>query len=412
MGSFGVDFLSDLKKAIVPGDFTRLLWKVGLVLLGGYALLLLVSALPQKQIETNVVNMAKNGAFKKNYPKYFFLAADMYTECVGIGGALNLQLSLESLLAMRNFGECNALNSYAEQPSSVPPHPYPRYTHGGQIVLKPFYTYLTISQIQLLTSLISFLLLVALTGMAYKFIGKAFALTLAGSFFFVFNLHVFLLVTHAVQFWVVLAGAVFALGYEKENPPVGLFGVIGACDATVSFLSMGSLSLGFPLFCYCLARWNKGVAPVAIIVNGFLGAVGWSVGFVTPWLVKWILTRIFLPPTVNLFGQTFDLYPAKNMVMVGEALFKDLQHTIWPLWLIVFVVLAVRKKKLKLKPPQGFGVLWLPAFVPLVWISLLPGQSGVMHAFFVQIILWPALAAILLFLSALPRKPHFNGKQG
>jgi hypothetical protein len=70
----------------------------------------------------------------------------------------------------------------------------------------------------------------------------------------------------------------------------------------------------------------------------------------------------------------------------------------------VFTVLAVRYHNLKLKQPQGLGVLWLPVFVPLVWISLLPGQSGVRHGFFIQIILWPALAAILFFLLALQRK--------
>jgi hypothetical protein len=224
----------------------------------------------------------------------------------------------------------------------------------------------------------------------------------------VFNLHVFLLVTHAVQFWVVLAGALLALGYKKNNPPVGLFGVIGACDAIASFLSMGSLSLGFPLFCYCLARWHKGVAPIAILVNGFLGSVGWSIGFVTPWLVKWILTRTFLPPSVDLLGQGLEFYTAKNMAMVGEAFFKDLQLTFWPLWLIVFVVLAVRRYKLKLKFPYGLGVLLLPAFIPLIWISLMPRQSGVMHGFFVQIILWPVLAAVLFFLLGLQRTSFSN----
>ncbi|MEW6187880.1 MAG: hypothetical protein AB1585_19300 [Thermodesulfobacteriota bacterium] len=389
-------------------QIAHLSWKVGLVVVIGYALLLLVSFLPQERIIANVSNMAKEGAFVKNYPKYLFWQVDLYTECVGIGGAVNLRPSLESLLAVRNFGECTALTNYARQPSEVPPQAYPRYIHGGQIVLKPFYTYLSFTQIRLMTTLISVLLLLAMVCMAYKNTGKAFALALAGSFLFVFNWHVFLLVTHAVQFWVVLIGALFALRYEKTHPPAGLFGVLGASDAVISFLSMGSLSLGFPLLCLCLARWHKGESPRKIIVFGFWASVAWSIGFVTPWGIKWILTLAFLPPEVNLLGEALCQYPAKNIAMVGEALFKDLNYTIWPLWMMVFIVLGVRYYKLKLKQPKGIWVLLLPAIVPIIWISLLPGQSGIRHAFFVEIILWPTLASMLFFLLDLNRKTVSN----
>jgi hypothetical protein len=392
----------------LPKIIIQLSWKVGLIVVIGYALLLLVSSLPQERIVTNVTTMAQGGAFINNYPSYLFWRADLFTECVGIGGAVNLQPSLESLLAMRNFGDCTALSNYIQQPNSVSPHPYPRYMHGNQIILKPFYTYLTFFQVRLLTASISLLLLLGLIYMACKDIGKGFALALAGSFFFVFNWHVFLLVTHAVQFWVVLVGTILVIKYKKPLPPVSLFGILGASDAIFSFLSMGSLSLGFPLFCYCLVRWKEGERSQDIFVSGVLASAAWSLGFVAPWLVKWFLTRSFLPPDVNLLGEALATYPAKNIAMVGMALFNNLNFTIWPLWLLVFGFLTVRYFKFKLKQPEGLWVLLLPALVPIFWVFLLPGQSGIKHAFFVEIILWPTLATILLFLLALPRRSVFN----
>jgi len=157
-----------------------------------------------------------------------------------------------------------------------------------------------------------------------------------------------------------------------------------------------------------MARWQKGESSRNIVVFGFWASVAWCIGFVTPWVVKWILTRALLPPEVNLLGEALSQYPAKNMAMVGEALFKDLNYTLWPLWMMVFIVLGVRYYKLKLKQPKGIGVLLLPAIVPIIWISLLPGQSGIKHAFFVEIILWPTLASILFFLLALTRKTVSN----
>jgi hypothetical protein len=368
------------------------------------ALLLLfsLSLLPQQPLREHIAQASQNG-YLENYPEYLgFREIDMYTECIGMGVATQMQPSLDSLAAMRHFGECQGLNAALGQGLQGQGSPYARYIHGYQLALKPLYTLFPLMEVRLFTALAGLCLLLLLYGAARLRVGERYAAALGFSFLFAGTLHVFLLGTHAPQFWVVLVGGIAAFLSRKATPAL-LFCGLGLADAFVSFLNMGSLSLGLPLLCFCLAAWADGRKAQDILASALVCCACWSVGLLWLWLAKWGFASLVLPPETGLLGNTVQGYTATGLKMILHALFNNLWNSLYWLWLPLFALLGYRFIKRGLRIPEGLWVLVLPALVPLLWMCLIPGQSGIKHASFVSIIVWPLLAALFMLLLALPR---------
>lgn len=378
-----------------------------IIVLGGF-LLFAVSGLPQQPLRQHLKDAQAEGYLAHNYPKQNGLRVlnkrlDMYTECVGLGIAVTMRPEAETLLSMSSFGECAGLTRAVAEDFAVSPGPYMRYVHGYQIFLKPLYTLFPIGAVRLITGAVTVGLLALLFITLRNHLNAVYAAVIVLSFFVTKSSHVFLLVTHAAQFWLVLTGAILAVCLRHRASPFLLFGILGVCDTFFSFLSMGSLSLGLPLLCYALTLWRDGRAPVEIIAALWWGGIGWSIGFVVPWLVKWtVLEWTLHPSTAQLFGATLDVYPTRSVRMIGTALFRNCKALQWQIGLLVCALLIAGKRRCRRTVPSGLWAALLPALVPVIWICILPGQSGVMHSFFVNVILWPGIAALFLLLSALP----------
>jgi hypothetical protein len=383
-------------------DVLHALLAVLCVIVIGYSFLFGVSLIPREPMEEHVASAAAAGEFPEHHPKFLkFRSIDMSTECVGIGVALNLNPTLGSVLRAEHFGSCPGLSFAAEHGFEAPKSGYPRYVHGYTVFLKPLYTLFSLPDVRLLVGLTGLSLLALLFVAARWRLGDVYALALTGSFLLSGTLHVFTLVTHGVQFWLVLIGGILAL-LARAKPHVTMFACLGATDAMVSFLNMGSLSLSFPLLCYCLACWSDGVPARRILAWAFLAACAWSVGFVLPWLCKWLLALLYIP-NVDLLGKTLEIYPARTPYMIWKAFFNNVKATMWQVWLGLALMLGWRFYRHKAVVPEGLWILLFPALMPLVWMCLLPGQSGIKHSSFVSIILWPLTAATCLLLLAAPR---------
>jgi hypothetical protein len=315
---------------------------------------------------------------------------------------MNLEPSPAALLRAENFGECTGLALAASQDFKAPKHAYFRYIHGYAVILKPLYSLFSVSDVRLLTGLVGLSLLVGVFLAARWRLGDVYALVLTGSFMLSGTLHVFTLVTHGVQFWLVLIGSILVL-LARTGPHLILFACLGAADAMVSFLNMGSLSLGFPLLCYCLTCWSDAVPTRRILAWAFLAACTWSVGFVLPWFCKWLLALLFIQDA-DILGKTLEIYPARSPYMIWRAFFNNMKASLWQVWLGLTLVLGWRFYRRAAAVPEGLWIILFPASMPLVWMCLIPGQSGLSHSSFVSIILWPLLAATLLLVLATPRK--------
>ncbi len=393
------------------GSFLGLGLGIVLVILAGYGLIFAVSGLPQTHLRKHIQDAQAEGYIANNCPmpsypkilKRIFKRTDMYTECVGLGIAVNMYPNVESLLSMPTFGECSGLAQAATRNFEDGGYPYMRYMHGYQIYLKPLYTLFTIEEARLITIGITLFLIALLFFTLQKSMATTYAAVVVLSFFVTRPPSVFLLATHAPQFWVVLVAAMLAVRLRNRTSPLVLFGVIGACDAFFSFLNMGSLSLGLPLLCYALSLWWDEKTPGEISGAIFWGGVGWSIGFVAPWLIKWGVLELVLHPTKEqLFGQTLDVYPTRNIQMVFTALYRNIIHLYWRVGLVIAALLIIRRLWRRPSLPSGLWAALLPGLVPVVWICILPGQSGIQHAFFINVILWPSIAALFLLLLAMP----------
>jgi hypothetical protein len=305
---------------------------------------------------------------------------------------------------MPTFGECANLHKVISVDNfDATPYAYMRYIHGYQVVLKSMYTFFSLETVRAVTAGMSVLLLLLLyIALKYR-TDTRYAAVVVSSFFLTASPNMFFTVTHATQFWVALTAALAAtLG--RRICPLCFFGLVGALDAFFSFLNMGSLSLALPLLCYTLVQWAEGASPGRIGAEAFWGCIGWSFGFVLPWLVKWLVLFLALAPTkAALFGVTLELYPTRDLAMFVTAVQRNFLSANWPQIVLAFVVAALRRWRMALTTPPNLWMACLPGLVPLFWIGILPGQSGIAHSMYMNLILWPFLAASLLLLLAMPR---------
>ena len=398
-------------------QWRRLLLAV-LATVGAVCLLLACAAsAPQDDLRRHLRAASAQGSFDREYPRpdYLFPLSprlDMYTECVALGIATQIAPAADVLLAAPTLGSCEWFKQKLalDAPQGAP---YMRYWHGYQIFLKPLYAWLPIQHVRLLTACVTAALLLLLLCVLASPLGWPLAGLVTGCFFLTRSSNVFLLVTHAAQFWLVLAGASLAVLLRRRVRPLPFFALLGAADACLSFLNMGSLSLGLPLLCYALCLWADGRQGACLAAALFWAGIGWSLGFVAPWLIKWGAAALLLhADKAAIFNTTLEIYPTGSVWRILLALFRNASELHWGLALALAWLLWLRKRRRHLAATPGILPALLPGLVPILWVAILPGQSGIRHSTFINVILWPSLAAAFLWLACLPqpgRRPRQNG---
>ncbi len=392
-----------------------------LCILLGYALLFGVGKLPLDALQKNIITAQEKGFFEENYPQITVIAkphrADMYTECFGIGTALQPLGTVHEILFTSSYGHCQDLSRAAEAKfNSVEPAPYYRYTHGYAAFVRLFYTYFDVQSVRTLVTLTSYLLLFVLTLSLALRVSSGHALLVLGSFFLLNSPSMYVLVTHAVQFWLVLVACIVVTFLSNPRHLFPFMGMVGALDGFLTFLSMGSLSLSMPLLCFLLtsmARLDVQDKQASqkelfrILSRGFYACCAWSFGFLAPWLLKWgVLHFIHDVAWQDIFGATLQDYTASSIGMIALAIFKNFLATHVGVWLPLFALLLWIRCKEGRSMPKTLWLSLFPALIPLIWCILLPGQSGVKHSSFVNLILWP----IFCFMSFYVFTPAKNAR--
>ena len=390
------------------GIFFLLAWAV---LALGYALLYGVYHLPLQPLQEKVFRAYTEGYFAENHPRrspdmVTGKRYDMWTECTGIGAALHNPQNIEELFVIRYYGECSGLSAAAEKHfSTPPPYQYMRYTHGYLLMLRPLYTFFDIQHVRLFTialfAISMFFLLYALN----RHTSAVASSIVVGAFFLPCSPSMYVMTTHSAQFLLVVLAAISIIHIHEPKKVMLFMGIVGVADSFVTFLSMGSLSLSLPLLCYALAAWKRDEPDPHILAVLFWSSVAWSVGFLLPWLCKWGVLSVFWNMGVeDIFSNKIEEYSPRSLSMIWVAVRNNVTTTHWEAWVPIFLLLLVRRIKYGMRMPSGLWVILFPALIPFVWIALLPGQSGVKHSTFINLILWPTLAAIALVLVAPDKK--------
>ncbi len=385
----------------------------------GYAAFYAVYQLPAKPLQENIHKAYTDKHFTQNYPPVTILIrplrVDMYTECFGIGTALQPYKSIDDLFLNKTYGECAGLSQAAEKNFSEPPAGmYSRYIHGYSIFTRLFYTFFDMQTARTVCSIISCFLLLCL-GIALKIrVSTAHATLVIGSFLLVNSPSMYVLLSHAAQFWLVLMAAIAATLVRSKQAFFTLMACVGALDGFFTFLSMGSLSLSIPLLCFLLVGWATNTEETletssSLLAQGFWACVAWAMGFLLPWLCKWgILYFIYDLGKAEIFGSTVEMYAASGIGMILLALWKNFFITHMEVWAPLFALLFWIRRKEERTMPRGLWITLFAALIPLVWVCLLPGQSGIKHSFFVNIIVWPILCFACFYLFTPEKQASFK----
>lgn len=392
-------------------QYCMLILSLFVVMCLGYLLLFCVYQLPVEPLKEHMLSAYQKGYFEENHPRrskdmVTGKRYDMWTECTGIGAALHDPIDIKDLFVIRYYGECTGLSHAAGEMFTVPPlYQYMRYTHGYLLALRPLYTFFEMQQVRIITMSIACILLLFLFLALKNKVSAAHAAVITLAFFLPCSPSMYIMTTHAIQFWLVLFAGITAT-YLRSSKGIFVFmGIVGALDAFITFLNMGSLSLSLPLLCYVLAAWARGEKTEKIIADFFWSSVAWSIGFLLPWLCKWgMLACIWQMEFEDIFSGKAAEYSPQSLDMIWVAIKNNVTTTHWEVWLPLFVLLLARRSKCRLRMPSGLWTILFPALVPFVWITLLPGQSGVKHSTFINLILWPTLAALALYLLAPDKK--------
>ena len=358
----------------------------------GLALLFYVETRSDEEaLRTRLRAAAESGSFQNDYPTVgWFQRLDMFTECGALSMALNPLPTLRSVLLMHGFQGCAGLRRVLLENEPLPTNEYAHYWHGHQIILKPLYTAFPVPVARGILTAVGLFLWAGLWCAAAYRLGAQRGAVLALSLIIPGGLTVFPLATHAVPFWLVLLSSIVACLWRGRSVPVPLFAIIGALSTFVSFLNMESLSLGLPLLCYFCVQLDSGRSAASLVKESSWLCFAWGAAFVGMWLSKWGMGTLG-------FLSAKTVYLPHSFAMIGQALSSNILNMPWTIALGTVMLMALRMWWCALKPPRGSWALLVPAAVPLVWICLLPGHAEI-HNFFMKIILWPTVAALLYTL--------------
>jgi hypothetical protein len=341
--------------------------------------------------------------FPEDYPKVGFQHVDMYTECVALGIAANLQQNFASVIKMNNVGPCQGLRSFLDNPAQAATGVYGRYWQGYQSIMRPLLLLFSYGQMRMLVCVSSLLALIYFFYLLAGNAGRIPALMVFLAFGLTMRAGVFFLAAYGVQFWLVIGAAIAVLKiprkYHKDLPL--LFAAIGGLDSYFTFLNLPSMSLSIPLLCHALRQASaKAVVMEEEWGRAFLCCTAWVLGAVLVWSGKWALLR-YVQGDWNFFGATLNYYS-----LGSRWPFEATSRCLLALQFksIIFIVIASAllwlKKRGRKKIQTGAWLLLLPGLVPIIWYELaMPGHAA-HHPGITSFALWPLFAAILLIFSS------------
>ncbi len=390
-------------------------------LLAVYALLFTInSTLDLQKYKDNILKSYEQGFFEQNYPDVTIILkaerVDMWTECGSIGMAMRSHDSIDDVFLTNRYGNCDELSAAASQGFTNPPqNKYYRYTHGYSVLGRALYTHFSMQDARSIITIISITLLLML-GLALRAkVSTGAAAVILGSFLLLNSPSMYVLTTHAIQFWLVVVASILAIFLHGRTQFFILLACIGTLDAFFSILSMGSLSLSMPLLCFMLVKWkqlnneDKDAKEFEILAQGFWACVAWAVGFLMPWLFKWyVITNYYNVPFAEILGTSASKYSASGIAMILLALGKNLLATNITAWLPLFSLLWWIRQKEGRSLPEGLWIIIFPALIPVLWCCILPGQSGISHSNFVNIILWPLFCSVSFYLLTPSKNASFK----
>lgn len=303
---------------------------------------------------------------------------------------------------------------------------YSRYWHGYLVVLRPLMVILDYVQIRYLYMFVHMMLL-SLAAIIIKqkfntFTALAFTASLASTYY---GILAFSLQYSSVYF-VMMGTVIYILNcYDSEwsvTRTGNLFLLIGALTNFVDFLTVPLITLGIPLVFVLMMniKSQKGTSNIKNYKTLLCVSSTWGIGYCTTWIIKWILSGIFL--SVETYQEVFERIllrtngsesvPVNRMNLLYDNFIALLPPNLLNIPLIKYILLGsscalvllflVRKRnKLYLK---SYIPLLIVALYPYIWYAVFANHSQVHTIFTYRAQLVSVFAFIIVFAGCIQCK--------
>lgn len=382
-----------------------------ITVLGALILLLGSAYLPQGAIESHVKESLEVFDIEGHYGR----SGDYEdsSQMDGFTDALILQASLvthsgqpESILtnpmygpSLNSIGALKTLLENEEVDYSNPDWNYTRYWMGFRVPLRILLTGIDYSQIRTYLGIGLFSLIALVSCVIAKYAD------LRAMFMFMLSI-IFVkpqVICNSLQFsCCFFLALIFMLGvpYIQKNRKweTLFFMEAGMLTMYFDFYTSPTIVFGYSMVFLCLidVMKNEKIKAKGIIKD----AVAWLIGYVMMWIAKLVLTTILTD--CNALESGLSSLSGRLGIVKNEGLeeyysvslaFKNVLETILPnrvdklfammfiICLLVYLLILIKKKKVKLKHIKNCSSVLIIAAIPLIWFAV-AAQPTAIHAFF------------------------------
>lgn len=299
-------------------------------------------------------------------------------------------LMYESLIPNRDY--------YNAVQASVSINQYPRYWHGYQVLLRPLTLVFQVQELRYLGMIMFYLLFF---WSAYEVAQKTkpvnamlYVLSVASGYL----VAVTTCFQYLTTFYVLFISVIVLLRRYDRKGIAGyalFFFVVGMIENFFDFLTYPIITLGIPLV---LLLWLRIRDERTNLKNNlglmFRASLAWFFGYALTWIAKWIIATVVLG--VRYFWRTMSVVQYRLQGSEEEPLDRigTLQRNLkawmnvqdggiitWSkvalLVLIVFLILAIRKKLKDLRTVGSYIPILIVALYPYIWYLVMSNHSQI-----------------------------------
>lgn len=346
--------------------------------------MVLVYCIPVSWIQENVQKSLEVMQSEGERPMYAF-----YRHSAIVDNHTDM-LMYESLIPNRDY--------YNAVQASVSINQYPRYWHGYQVLLRPLTLVFQVQELRYLGMIMFYLLFF---WSAYEVAQKTkpvnamlYVLSVASGYL----VAVTTCFQYLTTFYVLFISVIVLLRRYDRKGIAGyalFFFVVGMIENFFDFLTYPIITLGIPLV---LLLWLRIRDERTDLKNNlglmFRASLAWFFGYALTWIAKWIIATVVLG--VRYFWRTMSVVQYRLKGSEEEPLDRigTLQRNLkawmnvqdggiitWSkvalLVLIVFLILAIRKKLKDLRTVGSYIPILIVALYPYIWYLVMSNHSQI-----------------------------------
>lgn len=346
--------------------------------------MVLVYCIPVSWIQENVQKSLEVMQSEGERPMYAF-----YRHSAIVDNHTDM-LMYESLIPNRDY--------YNAVQASVSINQYPRYWHGYQVLLRPLTLVFQVQELRYLGMIMFYLLFF---WSAYEVAQKTkpvnamlYVLSVASGYL----VAVTTCFQYLTTFYVLFISVIVLLRRYDRKGIAGyalFFFVVGMIENFFDFLTYPIITLGIPLV---LLLWLRIRDERTDLKNNlglmFRASLAWFFGYALTWIAKWIIATVVLG--VRYFWRTMSVVQYRLQGSEEEPLDRigTLQRNLkawmnvqdggiitWSkvalLVLIVFLILAIRKKLKDLRTVGSYIPILIVALYPYIWYLVMSNHSQI-----------------------------------